>query len=168
MQFADKSKASQSFQRRGFHEDDLPEIIKVAKECIGFTQAGKDFSKDVLRLEIQGLGIYLLTLVDLLGLYYAETEIQSLNGKETIDKLVEGYIRQKNSIILVVITDLLALKLTKPSFSPPAISYQETHLILRDTWFLFAFPALNPPRPAKSHDSYLPTSLLRITTKKLI
>ncbi|KAH7139900.1 P-loop containing nucleoside triphosphate hydrolase protein [Dactylonectria estremocensis] len=103
VRFADKSKAPQSFQRRGFHEDDLPEIIKEAKECMGFTRAGKDFSKDVLRLEIQGPGMYPLTLVDLPGLFHAETETQSLNGKETVDELVEGYMRQKNSIILVVI-----------------------------------------------------------------
>ncbi|KAM5378633.1 hypothetical protein ACJZ2D_004432 [Fusarium nematophilum] len=103
VRFADKSKAPQSFQRTGFHEDDLPDIIKEAKECMGFTRAGKDFSKDVLRLEIQGPGMYPLTLVDLPGFFQTETETQSLNGKETVDELVESYMRQKNSIILAVI-----------------------------------------------------------------
>ncbi|KAF5013286.1 hypothetical protein FDECE_715 [Fusarium decemcellulare] len=104
VRFADKSKASQSFQRTGFRENDLPDIIREAKECMGFTRAGKEFSKDVLRLEIEGPGMYPLSLVDLPGLFHADTETQSLGGKDTVDELVGSYMRQKNSIILVVIT----------------------------------------------------------------
>lgn len=104
VKFADSSKSPKSFQRTGFRQDDLPDIIKEAKECMGFTRAGKDFSKDVLRLEIEGPGMYPLTLVDLPGLFHADTETQSLGGKETVDELVESYMKQKNSIILVVIT----------------------------------------------------------------
>ncbi|KEY71743.1 hypothetical protein S7711_02969 [Stachybotrys chartarum IBT 7711] len=104
VKFADSSKSAKSFQRTGFRQDDLPDIIKEAKECMGFTRAGKDFSKDVLRLEIEGPGMYPLTLVDLPGLFHADTETQSLGGKETVDELVESYMRQENSIILVVIT----------------------------------------------------------------
>ncbi|KAF4472476.1 interferon-regulated resistance GTP-binding [Fusarium albosuccineum] len=104
VRFADKSKASQSFQRTGFRENDLPDIIKEAKECMGFARAGREFSKDVLRLEIEGPGMYPLSLVDLPGLFHADTETQSLGGKDTVDELVGSYMRQKNSIILVVIT----------------------------------------------------------------
>ncbi|KAL2679187.1 hypothetical protein Neosp_009950 [[Neocosmospora] mangrovei] len=104
VRFADETKKPQAFQRTGFREDDLPDIIKEAQECMGFTRAGRDFSKDVLRLEIQGPGMYPLTLVDLPGLFHAETETQSLAGKETVDQLVESYMKQKNSIILVVVS----------------------------------------------------------------
>ncbi|KAF4450002.1 hypothetical protein F53441_6786 [Fusarium austroafricanum] len=104
VRFADKSKSAQTFQKTGFREDDLPGIIKEAKECMGFTQTGKEFSKDVLRLEIEGPKMYPLSLVDLPGLFQTDTDTQSLGGKETVDELVESYMRQKNSIILVVIT----------------------------------------------------------------
>ncbi|KAF4971540.1 hypothetical protein FZEAL_9824 [Fusarium zealandicum] len=104
VRFADKSKATQTFHRTGFRDDDLPDIIKEAKECMGFTRAGKDFSKDVLRLDIQGPNMYPLSLVDLPGLFHTESESQSLGGKETVNELVESYMRQKNSIILVVVT----------------------------------------------------------------
>ncbi|KAF4338119.1 interferon-regulated resistance GTP-binding [Fusarium beomiforme] len=104
VRFADNSKAPKRFQRSGFREDDLGDIITEAKECMGFGKAGMEFSKDVLRLEIEGPKMYPLSLVDLPGFYQVETENQSLNGKETVAELVESYMRQKNSIILVVIT----------------------------------------------------------------
>lgn len=104
VRFADKSKASQAFQRVGFREDDLPGIIKEAKDCIGIAVTGKAFSKDVLRLEIEGPTLYPLTLVDLPGLFRVDTADQSMRGKDTVDELVESYLKQENSIILVVIT----------------------------------------------------------------
>lgn len=104
VKFADSSKPSHSFQRSDFSEDDLPDIIAEAKECMGFSRPGQEFSKDVLRLEIEGPGMYPLTLVDLPGLFHSDTETQSLRGKDTVDQLVDSYMRQKNSIILVVVT----------------------------------------------------------------
>ncbi|POR32031.1 Interferon-induced GTP-binding protein Mx3, partial [Tolypocladium paradoxum] len=98
------SKAPQAFQRAGFREDDLADIIKEAKDYMGIAATGRDFSKDVLRLEIEGPNMYPLTLVDLPGLFHVETANQSMRGKETVDQLVESYMKQKNSIILVVIT----------------------------------------------------------------
>ena len=103
VKFADDLKVPKSFNRSGFHENDLPDIINEAKECMGFLQAGKGFSKDVLRLEIQGPKMYPLSLVDLPGIFHAETETQSSGGRETVDELVKSYMQQKNSIILVVI-----------------------------------------------------------------
>lgn len=104
VRFADKSKALKTFQRTGFRDDDLADIITEAKKCMGFAAPGKDFSRDVLRLEIEGPNTYPLSLVDLPGLFHADTETQSLGGKQVVDELVESYMRQKNSIILVVIT----------------------------------------------------------------
>ncbi|KAM0540168.1 hypothetical protein ACHAPJ_013624 [Fusarium lateritium] len=102
VRFADKTKPSQAFQRKTFHEDDLPDIIKEAKQHMGIPD-GRDFSKDVLRLEIEGPNIYPLSLVDLPGLYHTSTQNQSSIGKDTVEELVESYMRQKNSIILVVV-----------------------------------------------------------------
>ncbi|KAF5982772.1 GTP-binding protein [Fusarium bulbicola] len=104
VRFEDRSKPAKRFQRAGFREDDLGDIITEAKECMGFGKAGMEFSKDVLRLEIEGPKMYPLSLVDLPGFFQVATENQSIGGKETVDQLVESYMRQKNSIILVVIT----------------------------------------------------------------
>ncbi|RGP81304.1 hypothetical protein FLONG3_448 [Fusarium longipes] len=104
VRFADGDKPPRVFQRKKFHEDDLPEIIKEAKEHMGFSQNEKDFSRDVLRLEIEGPNVYPLSLVDLPGLYHTSSHNQSLGGKDTVEKLVENYMRQKNSIILVVVS----------------------------------------------------------------
>ncbi|KAI8716830.1 hypothetical protein NCS52_00977400 [Fusarium sp. LHS14.1] len=149
VRFADETKKPQAFQRTGFREDDLPDIIKEAQECMGFTRAGRDFSKDVLRLEIQGPGMYPLTLVDLPGLFHAETETQSLAGKETVDQLVESYMKQKNSIILVVVSansqlaSHMALRrvkemdpkrqrtigvITKPDLTHPGLDDEKTYI----------------------------------------
>ncbi|GKU07828.1 interferon-regulated resistance hypothetical protein [Fusarium langsethiae] len=103
VRFEDKTKTAQAFQRKKFHEDDLPDIIKEAKEHMGISQNGNDFSKDVLRLEIEGPNIYPLSLVDLPGLYHTDTHNQLSNGKDTVEQLVDSYMRQKNSIILVVV-----------------------------------------------------------------
>ncbi|KAG7405219.1 Interferon-induced GTP-binding protein Mx3 [Fusarium oxysporum f. sp. rapae] len=119
VRFEDRSKPAKRFQRAGFREDDLGDIITEAKECMGFGKAGMEFSKDVLRLEIEGPKTYPLSLVDLPGFFHVATENQSISGKETVDQLVESYMRQKNSIILVVITannnlaNHLALQKTK-------------------------------------------------------
>ncbi|KAH8736359.1 P-loop containing nucleoside triphosphate hydrolase protein [Ilyonectria robusta] len=104
VKFSDQSKAPKAFQRTGFREHDLPDIIKEAKECMGFARAGQAFSKDILRLEIQGPRMYPLSLVDLPGLFHTRTETQSLEDKKIVDELVNSYMRQKNSIILVVIS----------------------------------------------------------------
>ncbi|UNI18587.1 hypothetical protein JDV02_004845 [Purpureocillium takamizusanense] len=101
--FDDKSKAPKAFQKTGFNEDDLPDIIQEAKACMGIAASGKDFSRDVLRLEIEGPNMYPLTLVDLPGIFHVSTDQQSEPGRETVNKIVESYMKKKNSIILVVI-----------------------------------------------------------------
>ncbi|KJZ73243.1 hypothetical protein HIM_07440 [Hirsutella minnesotensis 3608] len=100
---ADQSQPSRSFQKTGFSEDDLPGIIQEAKQCMGISGDSRDFSRDVLRLEIEGPSMYPLTLVDLPGIFQSETAEQSMKGKHIVDELVESYMKQKNSIMLVVI-----------------------------------------------------------------
>ncbi|EFY98307.1 dynamin family protein [Metarhizium robertsii] len=101
VRFDDKSKPSWTSQRVGFTEDDLPDIIEETKEAMGIDSTGRDFCNDILRLEIESPNLYPLTLVDLPGL--CETATQSMRGKETVDQLVQSYMRHKNSIILVVV-----------------------------------------------------------------
>ena len=103
VRFADHSKGSKAFQRKGFRDEDLPEIIMEARECMGLPPNSREFSKDVLRLEISGPNMFPLTLVDLPGLYQNQTEKQSDQGIVTVNELVQSYIKQTSSIILVVI-----------------------------------------------------------------
>lgn len=98
------SAPQQPFRRSGFDRDDLPAIIKEAKELMGISNGGaKKFSKDILRVEIAGPDIYPLTLVDLPGFFHTATADQNLQDKETVDQLVESYMAQPKSIILAVV-----------------------------------------------------------------
>lgn len=113
IQFADESSAAsttqrgalrQPFQRQSFDKDALPDIINEAKELMGIRKGGtKKFSKDILRIEIARPGAYPLTLVDLPGIYHSATADQDLEGKATVDQLIESYMKQPKSIILAVV-----------------------------------------------------------------
>ena len=103
IRYEDKTRTSKTFKRTGFNEDDLPDIIAEAKGYMGVDGSGREFSKDVLRLEIDGPKMYPLKLVDLPGLFHVNTADQSMKGKEVVDELVESYLKQENSIILAVI-----------------------------------------------------------------
>jgi GTP-binding protein EngB required for normal cell division len=93
------------FRRSGFDRNALPEIIEKAEEHMGIVRGNtKGFSKDVLRIEIAGPDVFPLTLVDLPGFFHAGTSTQSTEGKQIVDQLVESYMKQKNSIILAVVS----------------------------------------------------------------
>ena len=98
------AKSSEPFRKSGFGRDDLPRLVDEATGKMG-VRAGttNDFSKDVLRVEVTGPDVPSLTLVDLPGFFHSATADQSLQGKNTVDELVQGYMRQNNSIILAVV-----------------------------------------------------------------
>ena len=94
----------QPFQKSAFDNDALPEIIAEAKERMDIRKGGKKgFSKDILRVEISGPGVYPVTLVDLPGFFHSETAEQSPEDKETVDRLAESYMKQEKSVILAVV-----------------------------------------------------------------
>ncbi|CEJ93631.1 hypothetical protein VHEMI09208 [[Torrubiella] hemipterigena] len=103
VRFHDQTKTPKFFERSGFSEDDLAEIIEEARSCMGISKSSREFSKDVLRLVIEGPKMYPLTLVDLPGIFQVDTGDQSLQGKEVVDQLLDSYMKQKNSIMLVVV-----------------------------------------------------------------
>ncbi|OAA37037.1 Dynamin, GTPase domain protein [Metarhizium rileyi] len=150
VRFDDKSKPPKTFQQTNFSQDDLPIIIDEAKSSM-MPEADRDFSKDILRLEIEDKDMYPLTLVDLPGIFHNETEGQSLVGRERVEQLVASYIEQKNSIILAVISGNVDLAshsilpmirkydpqgertlgvITKPDLAPPGLSHEGTYLQL--------------------------------------
>ncbi|KAK2051907.1 hypothetical protein LY76DRAFT_584249 [Colletotrichum caudatum] len=103
VRFADSSKPGHSLQVADFNHDDISNIISGAKEAMGLSDAGRGFSKDVLRLEIEGPDMYPLTLVDLPGIFHSETASQSAKGMKLVRELVQSYMEKPNSIILTVI-----------------------------------------------------------------
>ncbi|OAR01773.1 hypothetical protein LLEC1_05146 [Akanthomyces lecanii] len=94
---------SKSLSYDGFQESDLTEFIQKAKEEMGFSGSNKSFTKDTLRLSIEGPSMYPLQLVDLPGVFAASSAEQSNEDIKTVDDLVDYYLRKKNSIIMLVI-----------------------------------------------------------------
>ncbi|KAK4446995.1 P-loop containing nucleoside triphosphate hydrolase protein [Podospora aff. communis PSN243] len=95
-----------SFRQSSFAKADLPRVIEEAKKHMGVSadSGPSDFSESVLRVEVSGPDLPQLTLVDLPGFYHNETESQSIEGIEVVNRLCEKYMRQENSIILAVVS----------------------------------------------------------------
>ncbi|KAJ0114747.1 hypothetical protein J7T55_004488 [Diaporthe amygdali] len=94
---------STPFHRTSFNRDALPDIIEEAQERMGIRTGSNEFSKDTLRVVIAGPDAPQLTLVDLPGIFHSETAEQSLQGKVVVDELVNKYMQERKSIILVVV-----------------------------------------------------------------
>ncbi|ROT41718.1 interferon-induced GTP-binding protein Mx [Sodiomyces alkalinus F11] len=82
---------------------DLGPVIESAKEKMGLSGA-KAFSTDTLRIELSGPTQPHLTLVDLPGLFRAGNKEQSVADAETVEKMVQDYMKRPRSIILAVIS----------------------------------------------------------------
>ncbi|RGP81450.1 hypothetical protein FLONG3_595 [Fusarium longipes] len=95
VRFADQSKPPKSFKRDGFHEVDLLDIIEAATECMDLGTAETEISQDVLCIDIQGPELHSLSLVDLPGF--------SSDGEQQVEELIERYMGQQNSLIVVVL-----------------------------------------------------------------
>ncbi|KAG5802611.1 hypothetical protein H9Q74_013622 [Fusarium xylarioides] len=63
-------------------------------------RAGKDFSKDLLRLEIEGPQVYPLSLLDLPGLPNSDKSQENI---ETLQSIADSHLDNKDNIFLVVI-----------------------------------------------------------------
>ncbi|EAQ83169.1 hypothetical protein CHGG_10987 [Chaetomium globosum CBS 148.51] len=92
------------FHRDSFDRHALPDIIREAKQRMGISNNGaKRFSKDVLRVEVTSPDVYPLTLVDLPGIFHSSTEEQNDEDREIVNGLIESYMEQAKSIILLVV-----------------------------------------------------------------
>ncbi|KAI1269365.1 P-loop containing nucleoside triphosphate hydrolase protein [Xylariaceae sp. FL1019] len=97
-----KGKDPYTFNQSGFSKEDLPRIIEKAKSHLLVNSA--TFSEDVLRVEICSPDVPHLTLVDLPGFYHSEDENQDAAGRRLVEKLAEGYMKRKTSIILAIVS----------------------------------------------------------------
>lgn len=103
VKFADSAKTAHTWQIDDFNQEDINDIISTAKEHMGLSDTDPDFSKDVLRLEIEGPDMYPLTLVDLPGIFHTVMANQSPEGRDTVMELVGSYMKKKNSVILTIV-----------------------------------------------------------------
>ncbi|PNS21774.1 Interferon-induced GTP-binding protein Mx2 [Sphaceloma murrayae] len=81
----------------------LSGVIDEAKVIMGLSDT-KNFSNDILRVELQGPQQPHLTLVDLPGLYRAGNKEQSAGESRVVRKLVRSYMKKPRSIILAVVS----------------------------------------------------------------
>jgi GTP-binding protein EngB required for normal cell division len=116
--------ASEKLALSGFREqlddfDGLPFLVERAKSAMGVSAHGKAFSQDTLRVEVSGPDRPHLTIVDLPGLIHSETKQQSAADVELVQDVVRGYMEQRRSIILAVVSakndyaNQVVLKLTR-------------------------------------------------------
>lgn len=91
------------FHKTSLDKDALPEIINEARERMGIKTGSKAFSKDTLRVVVAGPNAPQLTLVDLPGIFHSATSEQTLQGKQVVDELIDKYMQESKSIILVVV-----------------------------------------------------------------
>jgi len=99
------SASFQKFDRTSFDKDALPEIISQATKKMGILPDGrKQFSRDILHVEISGPDVHPVTLVDLPGFFHAQTADQASEGIEIARELAEQYMKQPKSIILAVVS----------------------------------------------------------------
>ena len=102
VKFHDNIKSPEPIETTGFTEEDLPDIIQKAKNSMGLDDS-KVFSKDILRIEIEGPDMNPLTLVDLPGLYVNNNKNQSERDSILVKEVVRSYMEKTNSISLVVV-----------------------------------------------------------------
>ncbi|KAF5586740.1 interferon-induced GTP-binding Mx [Fusarium subglutinans] len=98
--FEDKSKKIKTWQHSNFQEDGLAHIIEEAKSIMEFNRVGKGFSKDLLRLEIEGPLMYPLSLLDLPGFPNSD---KSQENTEILQGLLGSHLDNKDNIYLVVV-----------------------------------------------------------------
>ncbi|KAG6356877.1 hypothetical protein INS49_014752 [Diaporthe citri] len=91
------------FHKSSLDKDALPDIISEARERMGIRTGSKRFSKDILRVVVAGPDAPELTLVDLPGIFHSPTSEQTLEDKELVNELIEKYMQESKSIILVVV-----------------------------------------------------------------
>ncbi|OQU97026.1 Dynamin central domain-containing protein isoform 3 [Cladophialophora immunda] len=80
--------------------DEIPDVLREAQEAMGLGEAG-GIGRDILHLSLQGPQLPNLTLVDLPGLIHSAPSSDDIVN---VQGLVEGYLRQKESLIMAIVS----------------------------------------------------------------
>jgi len=94
----------QKFKSEDNVYNNLSTITEGASKAMGLDGSTKNFSSDVLRIELSGPEQPHLTLVDLPGLFHVGSKSQSDEDAEAVKSLVTGYMEKSRSIILAVVS----------------------------------------------------------------
>ncbi|KAK5745227.1 hypothetical protein LTS12_023200 [Elasticomyces elasticus] len=100
----EEKEALRSFKAPTSSIDDFPALVEAAKDAMGLSSPARAFSSDILRVEVSGSDQPNLTLVDLPGLFHAESKQQSANDKALVSSLVRKYMQHPRCIILAVVS----------------------------------------------------------------
>ncbi|KAK2760304.1 hypothetical protein FQN54_002372 [Arachnomyces sp. PD_36] len=87
--------------------EDFPSLVEMAQKAMDSSERSSDastFSDDRLRVEISGPTLPQLTIVDLPGLIHSKTKEQTEADVQLVQHLVRGYMKNRRSIILAVVT----------------------------------------------------------------
>ncbi|TRX91608.1 hypothetical protein FHL15_007390 [Xylaria flabelliformis] len=105
---ADDQRAINAFSMSIANFEELPSIMDAAKEVMGIAELestpGPAFSKDTLRIDVEGPMRPQLTLVDIPGLIQSTTKGVTETDIETVGAITDYYIRQSRTICLAVIS----------------------------------------------------------------
>ncbi|KAJ9648378.1 hypothetical protein H2201_000502 [Coniosporium apollinis] len=103
---ADEKQQLLAFRESFTSTSDIPLLIEAAKGCIAGLNASQPnaFSEDVLQIESSGPDRPHLSIVDLPGLIHSENRQQTAADVETVGRLVQKYMSNPRSIMLVVIS----------------------------------------------------------------
>lgn len=82
----------------------IADIIRKAASVMDPPGSGKQFYNDVLELNIKMPGQPSLRMVDLPGVFTVSNEEQLPADMQTVNELVESYLKRKNSIIMLVLS----------------------------------------------------------------
>ncbi|KAL9089795.1 MAG: hypothetical protein Q9165_005589 [Trypethelium subeluteriae] len=87
----------------------LPAVVDKAMLSMGLNEDSgrrgpRAFSRDVLRVEVNGPGVPQLTLVDLPGLIHATRNFQDEEDVKATHALTEEYLKNKRTVVLAIIS----------------------------------------------------------------
>ena len=99
----EEKKRLQDFRYSGDVANEIGSIIDQAGQAMGIS-ANKNFSSDILHIELSGPKQPHLTLVDLPGVFHSASKGQSDEDSEAVKIIVKKYIQEERSIVLAVVS----------------------------------------------------------------
>ncbi|KAI0199197.1 interferon-induced GTP-binding protein Mx [Astrocystis sublimbata] len=105
---AEEQKTINAFSKSISDFDELPELMDAAKEVMGIAELestpGPAFSRDTLRIDVEGPMRPQLTLVDIPGLIQSTTKGVTEADIDIVAAITDHYIQQSRTICLAVIS----------------------------------------------------------------
>lgn len=91
-----------AFRHELTSQEDFEELFKRAEDII--LSGAKKFSRDILRIELNGPSQPQLTLVDVPGLIHSSASAKAVDDIKLVSELVDSYLENPRSIILAIVS----------------------------------------------------------------